>query len=444
MSANKFKIIASTIEQRISSGHYESSEALPTHRELAKELGTTPTTAAKAYQLLITQGLVESKVGSGTFIKKATNLDQVIQATESISEYNFSILQPKLSANRNEVQSAIQQASITTSNELLGYVEQSGYSIHKEMGLKWCQTFGLNTQDRQEIILTNGAQNALATLIQLYSQPGDIIAVEQYTYPGILSLIHQLERSAMPVEMDQDGLNPHNLTQVIRLHRPALVIAIPSHQNPSGITMTRARRQHIAQVIKQHNTWLIEDDIYGFLNGDRLGAISNYAPDRCFYISALSKAISPALRCGYIRAPLPETQRINSFIRATIWLASPLTFEAASHLIRTGQAFELAKKQRQIALDRQSVAQRILGQNSRCEGYHLWHRVPQHWQPDSLAMEAKNQEIIISSGNYFCTTRDSQHIRLSLMAIEDDDKFEEGLCKLNALLHSQPQEHMTN
>ncbi len=439
MSDTKFSNIAQIIEQRIDKGDYPVNSKLPTHRVLASELDTTPATVAKAYKLLSDKGRLESFVGRGSFVRSQTDLNQAIQAPKDEDDFNFSILQPCLYKNVNALQKAYQVAGERLTSELIGYTEHSGHEAHRQAGVTWAKRYGLEGGDTSNTVLTNGAQHALSLLINALTKPGDTIAVEALTYPGILAIASLSGRNVVGIPMDESGASPEALRSVIKEHQPKLVVLIPSHQNPTGITMPEARRREIAAVIKQEDIWLIEDDIYGFLNETAIPAISNFVPEKAFHISALSKAISPAMRCGYIKAPADKVALLNAHIRANIWLSSPINNIAGTHLIESGKAFEIAEMQRQTASERQRLARGILTSiDCDAEGYHLWLPLPNHWTTERFVMEAKNRGLIVSSGSYFeVSGNEDNHIRLSLMSIPTEERLAQGLEALKSLLNSK-------
>ena len=438
MSDIKFRQIAETIETRINTGVYQPNTKLPPHRVLADELETTPTTVSKAYKLLAEKNKVESFVGRGTFVCGNSELETVIQASDDDADYNFSILQPCLKYNVLPLQAAFQQTYAALPSELLGYIEHSGHLSHREAGVKWAAEFGLSVSDPNDILLASGAQNALEILIQTYTNPGDCIAVEAFTYPGILSIANLLGRRIVDVEMDSEGMCPIALKDTILNDKPKLVVIVPSHQNPTGVTMPQARREAIAKVIAEGDIWLLEDDIYGFLNPVTIPAITNYIPEKSFHITSLSKAISPALRCAFIKAPKSEIRKVGACIRTSIWLASPLNFAVAAQLINSGQAFAMAHQQKLLAAQRQQFVTEQLGVlacSRQPTSYHIWVALPAHWRQEHFVMEAKNQQLLVSSGGYFSQQSDkSNHIRLSLMAIDDEQRFQQGVVSLANLL----------
>ncbi|MDD1781012.1 PLP-dependent aminotransferase family protein [Enterovibrio sp. ZSDZ35] len=439
MSEAKFRDIAQQIEARIDEGHYPAHSKLPPHRELAAEFNTTPVTISKAYKLLAEHKRVESFVGRGTFVLAPPSLGQAIQAQDG-EGYNFSILQPCMHLNLSQVRQAYRDATEYLDTALLSYTEGSGHQAHREAGVKWLKHFGVSDANLENTLLTSGAQHALSLVISALTQSGDVIAVEALTYPGILAISELSNRSIVSVEMDEYGLCPKSLKRVLKTHKPKLVIALPSHQNPTGATMNASRKKDIAKIISSSSTYLVEDDIYAFLNDDITPAISTLAPDRSIYITSLSKAISPAMRCGFIKAPDYLIPTLNAHIRADIWLASPLNFVAATQLIQSNAALTLAAAQKAEAEQRQHLAKEVLG--THCvngSGFHLWLPLPRHWSSERFTAEAKRRDITVSSGVHFSSDgKGESHIRLSLMAIRSQDQLKAGLLALKSLIETKP------
>ncbi|TDP01273.1 PLP-dependent aminotransferase family protein [Marinomonas balearica] len=438
LSEAKFRTLARKIRNQIEIGHFKEGSKLPTHRALAKEYGTTPMTAAKAYQLLAEQGHIESHVGRGSFVKKDTSLKHVIRSQPDQNEWNFSILQPCLGEHLDSLNNELKSCFNDINNPaLFGYIEETGDRSHKEAGKTWMSHFGLEIDEPEQVLLTNGAQHALSTLIQCYSEPGDNIAVEALTYPGILSIIQSLGRHAIEIEMDEEGMCPDALEKACLEQSVTMVIVIPSHQNPTTVTMPESRRKAIAHVVNKTQIWLVEDDLYAFLNNEIVAPICNLSKDRGFYISSLSKAISPGIRCGYIKTPPSQTEHLASFIRTSIWLSAPLMFEFATQLIKSQKAFEYASKQKAIAVQRQDTAAQILSDfklASQASSYHIWLHLPHAIRASDFVTLAKEKGLIVSSGQFFSHTQGESSVRLSLMAIADDDRLVEGLNALKSLL----------
>lgn len=446
MTIPKYIEISNIIETRIDLGEYAKGSQLPTHRALAQELDTTAVTVSKAYQTLAAAGKIESFVGRGSFVFDDKPLSQVIRSGDADNEFNLSILQPCMSNNVKRLHHEFQDSfNQNIDARLYEYAEDSGLLKHRDIGRQWAVKYGLDMPKVEQLHLVNGAQHGLSTLIQLYTQVDDLIAVEAQTYPGILSIANFLGRRVVGIQMDDHGMCPNDLERQFIQENPALVIVIPSHQNPTAVTMPISRRKQIAATILKYNAWLIEDDIYGFLNTTTLPAISNFAPEKTFHISSLSKAVSPGIRCGFLNSPLSQSKKIAAFLRAMVWLPSPLLFETASHLIESGLAFNLAEEQQNIAKSRQAIAQNILKKyhfNGQLNSYHIWLTLPEQWNADSFCLAAKNQGLLVSSSTYFSADgKPLDKIRLSLMAIDSESRFTLALKNLANLLDTSPMEH---
>ena len=446
LTAAKYIEISRKIESLIEIGHYPVGGKLPTHRALADEFSTTAVTVAKAYARLVETGHIESFVGRGSYVKKLPELKQVIQSQLRDKDKNFSILQPCFTTQLSQLQNQFKQIFQQMLNaQLFSYCDDTGTLAHKEAGRLWCEKYGLGATGAEQMLLTNGAQQALSSLIECYSKEGDYIALEAQTYPGIIAIVKTLGRKPIAVAMDESGMRDDALIDVCEQYAPSMVVLVPSHQNPTTITMPLARRQAIAKVVQQYPIWLLEDDIYAFLNDEVVPAITNFVPEKSFYISSLSKAISPGIRCGFIKAPQSQVSHLSDYIRTMIWHASPFMFECAEQLICSEMAFDMAHEQKQIANKRQAIATKILRQQlpglafqSQSSSYHIWLTLPRAWQGDEFVQVAKERGLLVSAGKFFNV--DSQErpcIRISLMAIAEEEAFKEGLKQLVALIHER-------
>jgi len=440
MKKHKYQLIAAQLGSLIDSGKYPPGSKLPAHRELAKELQSTAVTVSKAYQLLAELGKIESFVGRGSYVGN-TSLNSVIQAQEDDTVLNFSILQPCLQQNIQALQQQFtQQFSALDNPQLFGYSENTGLLEHRRAGAKWCAQYGLEVANADQLILTNGAQNALASIIALYSKEGDYIALEAQTYPGILAICKYMGRKVLPIAMDEQGMLPQALMQQCKICKPRMVIVVPSQQNPTAATMGHARREALAKVIAEQDVWLVEDEIYAFLNTVKMPAISNFVAEKSFYISSLSKAISPGMRCGYLRVPESQYSTLVDYIRATLWLPSPFMFEVASAMIDSGNAFRWAEQQKMIAAQRQRLVTQYLSdyrlQRQR-SSYSCWLHLPVNCQAEGFCATAKKQRLLLSSASYFSSSGQAANaVRLSVMAIAEEDDFVCGLQQLSKLLSS--------
>lgn len=159
-----------------------------------------------------------------------------------------------------------------------------------------------------DVLITNGSQQVLDLAGKLFLNPGDVVLTENPTYLAAIQAFQTFEARFVPVPTDGDGLVPEALPDLIRQHRPKFLYTIPNFQNPTGITLSAARRERLAKLAAEHNLTIVEDDPYGKLRyrGADVPPVKHWdEAGRVLYASTFSKTIAPGLRIGWLVAP-PE------------------------------------------------------------------------------------------------------------------------------------------
>ena len=160
------------------------------------------------------------------------------------------------------------------------------------------------------IIITSGSQGVLDSIGKVFISNGDKVAVGAPTYLGAIQAFKPYEPEFIQIEMDNDGLKPDSLENVLKKHKIKFIYTVPTFQNPTGRSMTQKRREDIAGIIVKYSALLIEDDPYSALRyrGSKLPTIRSLAPFNVIYATTLSKVLAPGFRIGICIAP-PEIQK---------------------------------------------------------------------------------------------------------------------------------------
>lgn len=174
-----------------------------------------------------------------------------------------------------------------------------------------------------EVHVTSGSQEGIYLVGQALLDPGDVVLVEQPTYLAAVQAFGMSGARMVPVESDADGVLPDVLAAAIAAHRPKFVYLIPTFQNPTGRSMSLARRLEVADVLLRTGTPLVEDDPYGELRFDGdpvppLTAMPGLAPQSILLNSA-SKVMAPGLRIGWLRAE-GEVMRVIDVAKQAVGL----------------------------------------------------------------------------------------------------------------------------
>ncbi len=194
----------------------------------------------------------------------------------------------------------------------LQYDLTEGYPPLKEFLCGWLGRHGLRCKP-EEMLLTNGSQQALDLIGKIYLDPNDRVLVENPTYLGAIQAFNAYEARYSVVPMDASGLLIPDAEKKIRKDRPKLAYLVPTFQNPSGITMSLERRKAFLRLARKHRLPVVEDDPYGYLrfSGDAQPSLYALAKGRgVIYLSTFSKILSPGIRLGFVIAEAPVIQAL--------------------------------------------------------------------------------------------------------------------------------------
>ena len=369
----------------IAAGILPAGTKLPTHRDLAHALGIGIGTVTAAYAEAARRGLVEARVGSGTFIASgiASGHRPMAAAARIALSHNVSPLAP---AQRRFAAALARVQKRADLLDHLGYAPAAGLPAHREAARNWLtRTGGPLDIDPHRLIVTSGGQNAMALTVLALCRPGDTILVEAATYFGVRTLAEHAGCKVVGVAMDEQGLLPDALDRAARANEQSgarLVYTMPSLQNPTGRIASPGRRRAIAEVARKRDLLIVEDDVYGaLLLGDAPPPLADFAPERTIYINGLSKTIAPGLRTGYLLAPDAAIfDRIIAVVRALNYAPPPIGSMIATQWIEDGTADEIVIEMAAEIAARTTMARARLGAavaaaDARCP--HLWLELPE-------------------------------------------------------------------
>ena len=360
-------------------------ERLPSSRILAEEMHLGRNTVVNAYNQLIAEGFLESVVGSGTRV--STSLPEELTGKSStddegehtafgkkrdirISERGISLIDvPYLEETRLKPFTPafpfIDERFVTIWGTLMakawkkmsrnqfGYPSALGYYPLREAIASYLRmSRGVKCVSRQ-VIITDGAQQALNLTAQLLLNPGEGVWIEDPSYDGAKAAFRNVPARLIPVPVDSSGLMIDRALKTDPSARLAYIS--PSNQFPMGVTMDLGRRLQLIKWADENNSWIVEDDYdsefrYG---GPPVMALQGLdRSDRVVYVGTFSKVLYPGLRLGYMVAPADLIEPIHA-IRAHADRGSPL-FEqiVLNEYIREGHFARHIRKMRKLYFER--------------------------------------------------------------------------------------------
>jgi DNA-binding transcriptional MocR family regulator len=447
-----YSAICDALELDIARGRLRPTDKLPPQRDLAYRLGVTVGTVARAYAEAETRGLVVGEVGRGTFVNDFDNRrEDVTQLTvPEMAQAEVIDLGLNLSAvgeAEDMLRASLREFGRSGQVEMfLNYQPSAGVVSHRAIAAQWLEGAHLRANP-DNIVITNGGQHGLLLSIMALAGHGDTIATEAVTYPGIRAIAHQLGINLHPLPMDAEGLEPAALRELCATRKPKALYCMPVLQNPTTITMSEGRMSEIASIADQYGLWIIEDDVYGFLEEKRPVPLASRVPDRTIYLTSASKSMAPGLRIGFLVVPPALTRTVKEVVTMNNWMTSPLMSAIATNWIANGNADQLIRWHRTQARDRQNLAHAILGsyaEQTSTSCYHLWLQLPEPWRMDSFSAAALREGVRVITADAFSVKRDhAPHaIRLCLGAAHSLPEIQLGLERLIGLLGSRPRPHM--
>lgn len=187
--------------------------------------------------------------------------------------------------------------------KLLQYGATEGWPPYRVQTARFLrEDIGIDVRE-DELLPTTGSTQAIDLLLKALIDEGDTILVEGPSFLGSLQAMTLYGAHLVSVAMDEEGLIPEKLEEAMRAHHPKLLYTVPNFQNPTGITMSTARRRAVLALAEQYGVLIAEDDPYRGLrySGMPLPTIfSMDESDRVMYLTSFSKLISPGLRTGAV------------------------------------------------------------------------------------------------------------------------------------------------
>lgn len=406
--------LAAALGRLIARGHLAAGERLPAERRLAPALAVSRTTVVHALAQLRDEGVIESRQGSGWVVRGPLATGRWNRTAPTLSG-RFGRGGPiDLTLAPTAPLPMVEQELRRLVDHDLGRLSaHSGYSpaglaaLRASIAERLC-TGGVPTTP-QEVVVTTGAQQAIALLAQLYVRPRDVVACEDATHPGALDVFRATSAVVHPITVDQHGLRVDELEALARARPPRLVYLTPTFSTPTCTVLSTERRRRLARLAARTTIPVIEDVAPADLSLDAVTPpppVAHFGVDGpILVVGSMSKLFWPGLRVGWIRAPRAVVTQLVR-MKATTDLGTPLLDQllAARLLARWEDAQEARRRHYAPARARFTDAlERLLPSWSwrmPGGGFAVWVRLPRG-DARAFAAVALRHGVTIAPGTFF-------------------------------------------
>lgn len=291
-------------------------------------------------------------------------------------------------------------------SDIIGHHRWCGTEADRHAGAKFCaERLGYRAEE-DRLVLTNSTQSSLSMLIPGIVGAGEVLAVEELTYPPMKVFAARCGVRLVPVALDADGIDPDAFRQVCAKLQPKALYALSTLQNPTTITMPLRRRREIVDVARKFGVAIIEDDIYSLIPKRAPPPLSALAPDISWYLLGLAKSVAPGMKVAYVVSPSKETAAKLFWpgVRATYWMTSPLSAALATELIEAALITKILNAVRHETLERLVLVHNYLADVDHRVGeggLHVWIPTPKGVTSLRLATELEEKGVLVSASHGF-------------------------------------------
>jgi DNA-binding transcriptional MocR family regulator len=411
--------IADAIADDIGAGRLAAGDRLPPQRKLAKRLNVDFTTVARGYVEAQKRGLIESKVGQGTFVRDRPKPRRGQQMPPPRPVDLSMNLPPE--PDDPELIERMQAGVEFVSRDIVSLLRYQGFGgtqADKDAASSWLGRRAL-VPAQERIFISPGAHPALLGILTILAKPGDAILCEAITYPGIRSIAAQLGLTLIGLPMDAEGIEVDALVEACKKTKPKALYLNPTLQNPTTLTISDQRRRDIADTARHFGLPIVEDDAYGFIPAHGHAPFAAIAPDLTWHVAGLAKCIGAGLRAAYVVVPdTRSTWPFAAALRAATVMASPFTVALVTRWIEDGTADTLLRFIRNETAARQKLVSEILPKGvykSDPLSFNIWLEVPAPWNRAAFVEHMRSTGIgMVASDAFTSSGPPSEAVRVCL------------------------------
>jgi len=439
-----FRQLAGTLRALIGSGRLAPGTKLPATRELAASLALGRASISHAYDELVREGWLTAHVGHRTFVALSPPADAApvppgaVPSRRFVWAGLFALRARLLSAPRgfaprgsdppirfdfrggqvdrgslpgDDLRRAFSRAVARQLGDLSAHQDPRGWLPLRHEIARYLVSRGIAC-GADDILVVNGAQQAIDLAAHVLVDPGDTVVMEQPGYFGASMAFTASQANLVGVGVDAEGLRTDQLARVLKARRVKLLYTTPAAQSPTGVVLSERRRGELIALADEHQVPILEDDYDSELRyqGPPVAALKTLdGSGQVIYVGTFSKVLFPTLRVGFVVAPAPLLEKmLLARWNADVGTAA-LSQAALAALLRTGALARHVRRVRKIYAERlrtmvDALARSMPGGTRWTEphgGLTLWVTLPGGVDAEGVFRAASEAGIAYTRGEVF-------------------------------------------
>lgn len=455
--------IAESLRSAIIQGQLQCDESLPSTRILARMLKVHRHTVMAALEELVAEGWIVSKerqhfqvsnqLPSHFFKSKSTantrlttvkhkwKTTQAIELPFFIShekaKYNFQSGLPDLRLfPHKEFRLFLDDAFKDSPEKIMGYSNIAGYLPFIEAIKLYLRR--VRAISNREIIVTHGSQEGIFVVAQLLLKPGDLVAVEKLGYPPAWEAMKVAGAKLVPIDVDQEGLDPDSLEKILKKKKIRLIYVTPLHQYPTTVTLTMSRRLRLYELANQYGVPILEDDYdHEFhYRSEPIAPIASHDPsEQIIYVSTFSKILYPSTRLGFLAVPASIANPLRNYKRIVSRQNDMVLQDAVARWINAGGFERHLRRMRRVYEERRETILACVTKGQE-KGLSLSYQIPDggmaiwlntHTNADRIMQNAAKLGVRVTSESFYSLNPNHPtHLRLGF-ANQTSDEIKAGM-----------------
>ncbi len=311
-----------------------------------------------------------------------------------------------------EFREACEYVLTTNGSKALQYGATEGYTPLREYLSEKMQKYGVPAEV-ENIVITNGSQQALDLVGRIFLDKGDVVITERPTYLGALQAWRAYEPQFATVPLDDDGMCVDQLEPVLKAHQGKVkfIYVLPNFHNPAGTTLPLERRIELVRLAAKYGVPIIEDDPYGELRfeGEDITPIETLHKENVIYLSTFSKTLAPGIRIGWVTAPSKIISKLVQAKQGADLHTGVFVQMVAHDICSRGLLRTHVKKVREAYLERRDAMLQAMEEHfpsgvtwTRPQGgLFLWVRLPEQIDTTEFMKTALEEKVAYVPGAAF-------------------------------------------